>query len=137
MSAPWKQEHLLILVSPILLVLPIINNGFNKVKNRINSLLKIKVQYFSTWLENKGENYSKLAPWFFPPLHWRRESSFKMLLNSSWLKKYPVECSSLKEVTQKSTQSNKHIWASIYEGQAVSWSWHVCKEVNSSLAGHW
>lgn len=59
-----KAIYLLILASHTLLVMPIINIDFNKIKNRINSLLK--VQYFSAWLEDKGENYSKKALFFSP-----------------------------------------------------------------------
>lgn len=78
-----KAIHLLILAFHILLVMPIINIDFNKIKNRINSLLK--VQFFSAWLEDKGENYSKKALWFFS-LYWRTEWSLKILLNPAWLK---------------------------------------------------
>lgn len=60
----FKGIYLLILASHTLLVMPIINIDFNKIKNRINSLLK--AQYFSAWLKDKGENYSKKALFFSP-----------------------------------------------------------------------
>lgn len=43
-----SKNILLILASLILLVMPIVNTDVNKKKNKINSLLKIKVQYFNT-----------------------------------------------------------------------------------------